>query len=58
MISYIDSNKKGNEKVQVVNLYDDYEQKSVEILFVNVDTVIEADEIVRLINQYLADHPD
>lgn len=58
LISYIDSNKQGNEKVQVVNLYDDYEQKSVEILFVNVDTVIEADEIVRLINQYLADHPD
>lgn len=58
LISYIDSNKKGNEKVQFVNLYDDYEQKSVEILFVNVDTVIEADEIVRLINQYLADHPD
>lgn len=27
LISYIDSNKKGNEKVQVVNLYDDYEQK-------------------------------
>ncbi len=58
LISYINRNKEGDEQFQVAKVYDENVQKSIEISFVSVDTVIEADEIIRLVNQYLEDHPD
>lgn len=58
LISYLNKYKEGDEKVQFANIYDKPAQKSMEIFIVNVDTVKEADEVIRLINQYLEDHPD
>ena len=58
LVSYINTNKVGEEKFKYANVYEDYAQKSIVIDFVNVHTLSEADEIIRLINQYLSDNPD
>lgn len=58
LIRYISENSEGNSTYLKSLHYDDYEQKSMRIYFTEVDTLTEADEIVRLINQYLEDHPD
>jgi len=58
LISYIDKNKESDEKYDGAHIYDEHAQKSIFISFSNIDTVKEADEIIRLINKYLVDHPE
>lgn len=58
LISYIDQNKEGDQKYNGAHIYDEHVQKSISIDFTKVDTVKDADEIIRLINQFLDNQPE
>lgn len=58
MIRYMEDDKIGDEDFINVYIFDEYVQKSISINFANVDTVQEADGIIRSMNQFLADRPE
>ena len=59
VIDYINTNKKGNEKVNDIFLYGEKQnQRGILIKYYNVDDTEEANEIISLFNNYLKMNPE